>query len=200
MQSATSGDSITRCLRQVQLGQTGAEDRLLELVYAHLRRMAGQRMRRERTDHTLQPTALANEVYLRLVRSVKDVEWKDSDHFYATCGRVMRNVLVDYARRRKYEKVDIEFFPGVAITEQRSEELLALDQCLDRLAEVDPRGARVVELMSFEGLTQNEVAEALEISERTVKRDYTACRAWLRAEMAGMQSAGRAGSASPSAG
>jgi RNA polymerase sigma factor (TIGR02999 family) len=185
MHSATSGDSITRCLRQVQLGQSGAEERLLNLVYGHLRKMAGQRMRRERSDHTLQPTALANEVYLRLVNTVKNIEWKDSDHFYATCGRVMRNILVDYARRRKYEKVDLEFVPGVAITEQRSAELLALDQGLDRLAELDPRGARVVELMSFAGLTQIEVAEALGISERTVKRDYLACRTWLRAEMAG---------------
>jgi RNA polymerase sigma factor (TIGR02999 family) len=187
MYPAASGDSITRCLRQVQLGQTGAEERLLNLVYGHLRKMAGQRMRRERADHTLQPTALANEVYLRLIQTVKNIEWKDSDHFYATCGRVMRNILVDYARRRKYEKVDLEFIPGVAITEERSEQLLALDQCLDRLAAVDPRGARVIELTSFGGLTQAEVAEVLGVSERTVKRDYQACRTWLRAEMAGVR-------------
>src|SRR5262249_20680631 len=93
-------DGVTNCLRQIQRGHAGAENRLLDLVYDHLRHMAGQRMRTERSDHTLQPTALANEVWLNLVRSVRGVEWKDSHHFFATCGRIMRNILIDYARRR----------------------------------------------------------------------------------------------------
>jgi RNA polymerase sigma factor (TIGR02999 family) len=176
-------DSITICLRQIKLGHADAEARLLHLVYSHLRKMAGQRMRRERPDHTLQPTALANEVWLKLIHTVKGVDWQDSDHFYATCGRIMRNILIDYARRRRIEKIDIEFVPGIAITEQRSDELLALDAALDRLARFDPRGAQVIELISFAGFTRPEVAAALGTSERTVKRDYAACRAWLRSEL-----------------
>ncbi len=176
-------EGITRCLRQVQLGQAGAEERLLNLVYNQLRRMAGRRMGRERLDHTLQPTALANEVWIKLICAAKGVEWKDSNHFYATCGRIMRNILVDYARRRKFEKIDVELVPGLAITAHRSEELIALDAALDELARFDPRGAQVIESISFAGMTQQETAEALGISERTVKRDYSACRAWLRVHM-----------------
>jgi RNA polymerase sigma-70 factor, ECF subfamily len=176
-------EGITCCLRQVQRGEAGAEERLLELVYGQLRKMAGKKMRRERIDHTLQPTALANEVWLKLVRSAKEHEWKDTSHFYATCGCVMRNVLVDYARRKKYEKVDVELLPGLAISEQRSEEVLALDAALNRLSEFDPRGAQVVELIAFGGLTRTEAADTLGISERTVKRDYATCRLWLKAYM-----------------
>jgi len=137
-------------------------------------------MCRERDDHTLQPTALANEAWLRLIQTARRVDWRDCEHFYATCGRIMRNILIDYARRHKIEKVDLEMAPGIAINDQRSEELLALDVALDRLAGFDARGARVVELIFFGGLTYPEVAGVLGISERTVKRDYSACRTWLR--------------------
>jgi RNA polymerase sigma-70 factor, ECF subfamily len=176
-------EGITRCLKQVQLGEAGAEERLLILVYNQLRKMAGQRMRKERIDHTLQPTALANEVWIKLIRTARGTAWIDTNHFYATCGRIMRNLLVDSARKRKYEKVDVELVPGVAITEQRSEELLALDAAFERLAKFDPRGARVVELIAIVGLTQEETAQVLGISDRTVKRDYTACRMWLRDQL-----------------
>lgn len=176
-------EGITRCLKKIQLGEEGAEERLLTLVYNQLRKMAGQRMRKERIDHTLQPTALANEVWIKLIRTARGTAWIDSNHFYATCGRIMRNLLVDSARKRKYEKVDVELVPGVAITEQRSEELLALDEAFERLARFDPRGARVVELIAILGLTQQETAEVLGISDRTVKRDYTACRMWLRDQL-----------------
>ncbi len=176
-------EGITCCLKQVQLGEQGAEERLLTLVYNQLRKMAGQRMRKERSDHTLQPTALANEVWLKLIRTARGTAWIDSNHFYATCGRIMRNLLVDAARKRKYEKIDVELVPGVAITEQRSEELLALDVAFERLARFDPRGAQVVELIAIVGLTQQETAQVLGISDRTVKRDYTACRMWLRDQL-----------------
>jgi RNA polymerase sigma factor (sigma-70 family) len=96
---------------------------------------------------------------------------------------MMRNILIDYARRRKFEKVDLEFAPGIAITERRSDELLALDAALDRLAQFDPRGAQVIELISFTGMTQKEVAEALHLSERTVKRDFAAGRTWLKKQL-----------------
>ncbi len=176
-------EGITCCLKQVQLGEQGAEERLLTLVYNQLRKMAGQRMRKERIDHTLQPTALANEVWIKLIRTARGTAWIDSNHFYATCGRIMRNLLVDSARKRKYEKVDVELVPGVAITEQRSEELLALDAAFERLARFDPRGAQVVELIAIVGLTQQETAQVLGMSDRTVKRDYAACRMWLRDQL-----------------
>jgi RNA polymerase sigma-70 factor, ECF subfamily len=176
-------EGITRCLKQVQLGEQGAEERLLTLVYNQLRKMAGQRMRKERIDHTLQPTALANEVWIKLIRTARDTPWIDSNHFYATCGRIMRNLLVDSARKRKFEKVDVELVPGIAITEQRSEELLALDAAFERLAKFDPRGAQIVELIAIVGLTQQETAQVLGISDRTVKRDYAACRMWLRDQL-----------------
>jgi RNA polymerase sigma factor (TIGR02999 family) len=180
---AVPEEGITRCLKRVEGGEAGVEERLLTLVYNQLRKMAGQRMRKERIDHTLQPTALANEVWLKLIRTARDTPWIDSNHFYATCGRIMRNILVDAARRRKFEKVDVELVPGVAITEQRSEELLALDVAFERLAKFDPRGAKVVELIAIVGLTQQETAQVLGISDRTVKRDYAACRMWLRDQL-----------------
>lgn len=181
--SQVSNASLTCCLREVREGASGAEERLLNLVYQNLRRMAGQRMRRERPGHTLQPTALANEVWMKLIRSVKAADWKDSGHFYATCGRMMRNILVDYSRRRRFEQVDIELMPGIAVTEQRSEELLALDHALEKLARFDPRGAKVVELILFAGFTRAETAEVLGVGERTVKRDFAACQLWLRSEL-----------------
>ena len=177
--------SVTRCLAEVRQRRPGAEDRLLDLVYKNLRRMAGQKMRRERLDHTLQPTALSNEVYLKLLRTVREIEWKDSAHFYGICGRMMRNILVDHARRHDVEKRDVELFPGVAITYQRSEGLLSLDRSLDRLARFDPRGATAVELTYFLGFTQKEVALELKLAVRTVKRDLSACLKWLRADMGG---------------
>lgn len=179
----SDSEEISTCLREIHLGRPGAEARLLDRVYDHLRTMAGQRMRRERDDHTLQPTALANEAWLRLIQMARRADWAGNRHFYATCGRIMRNILIDYARRRKIEKVDLEMAPGIAINGRRSEELLELDAALDRLAGFDSRGAKVVELIFFGGLTYKEVAAVLKVSERTVKRDFAACRAWLRCEL-----------------
>ena len=145
--------------------------------------MAGQRLRRERADHTLEPAALANEVWLKLVRTAKGFEWKDSHHFFAACGRIMRNILIDHARRQQGEKISLEFVAGISINEGTAADLLALDSALERLGRFDPRGAKVLELITFAGFTQKEVAETLGISERTVKRDYAACRVWLREEL-----------------
>src|SRR5438874_2549067 len=158
-----SGHSITRCLRQIQSGQRGAEDRLLDLVYNQLRRMAGQRMRYERRDHTLQPTALANEVYLKLIGAARSIEWKDSAHFYATCAWAMRNILIDHARKRTGQQGRVELLPGIALTVERSMEFIALDDSLVRLARFDSRGAQVIELTFFLGLTQKEAAEVLAV-------------------------------------
>ena len=175
--------SLTHCLRAVRAGQPGAEERLFESIYGQLRRMAGQRMRRERPNHTLQPTALANEVVLRIIRTARTVEWKDSAHFYASCAQTMRHILIDHARKTKAHGAKIELFPGIAITPEKSEELLAMDVALEKLARLDPRAAQVIELIVFPGLTQEETAEALDVSVRTVKRDYAAGLAFLRRDM-----------------
>jgi RNA polymerase sigma factor (TIGR02999 family) len=179
----TETQSLTVCLRALHAGQPGAEERLLGIVYGRLRQMAGYRMRHERPDHTLQPTALANEVVLRLIRAARNVEWKDSAHFYASCAQTMRHILIDHARKNKNLKGKVELFPGVALSRQKSEELLAMDISLTRLAQTDPRGAQVIEMTVFLGLTQSEAAEALGVAERTVKRDYVACLAFLRNDL-----------------
>lgn len=189
---ANDGESdqhVTRYLRELQDRVPGAEDRLLQLVYERLRKMAGYRMRMERRDHTLQATALVNEVCLRLIRAAGSVEWRDSDHFYATCARMMRNILIDYARKKKVAGIEVELLPGVALTLQRSEWLISLDESLERLSRFDPRGAKIVELKVILGMTEAEIAESLKISVRTVKRDFSACRAWVRADMSGREAA-----------
>ena len=176
-------DSIAKCLTQIHKGEPGAEARLPDAIYEHLRKMAGNRMRRERNDHTLQPTALVNEVWLKLVRAARMPEVADNEHFYGICGRIMRNVLVDHARHVGPGTVGLELAPGLSVSGHRSEELLALDAALDRLARFDTRGAQVIELIFFLGFTRKEAAGTLKTSERTVKRDYATCMAWLRNEL-----------------
>jgi len=183
--AGVEAESVTRCLLEVRGGREGAEDHLLELVYKQLRKMAGIRMAKERKDHTLQATALANEVALKLIRCAREVEWEDSAHFYKTCSLMMRNILVDHARRKVQGLKVEDLLPGVAITKQISDEVLALDQSLKRLEQFDPRGAKVVELTQILGLRQEEVAIHLNYSLRTVKRDLRACLNWLRADMNG---------------
>lgn len=187
---ANEGDSdqhVTRYLKELRDRVPGAEDRLIQLVYDRLRKMAGYRMRMERRDHTLQATALANEVCLRLIRAAGSVDWRDTDHFYATCARMMRNILIDYARKKKIAGIEVELLPGVALTLQRSEWLISFDESLERLARFDPRGAKIVELKIILGMTEAEIAESIGISVRTVKRDFSACRAWVRADMSGRE-------------
>jgi RNA polymerase sigma-70 factor, ECF subfamily len=182
-------ERVTRCLDEVRKRIPGAEDRLMSLVYERLRKMAGYRMRQERPGHTLQATALANEVCVRLIRAAGSMEWRDSNHFYATCARMMRNILIDHARRKKNDGIEVELLPGIALTLQRSEWLVSFDESLDRLSRLDARGAKIIELKAILGLTEAEIAVALDIGERTVKRDLAACRAWLRADMNGRQAA-----------
>jgi RNA polymerase sigma factor (TIGR02999 family) len=192
--SGTLG-SVTICLKEVNEGRPGAEDRLLSLVYDRLRHLAGHKMRRERPEHTLQPTALANEAYIRLLRAIRETPWKDRSHFYATCAMTMRNILIDYARKRRMERVDIELVPGVAFTQQRSDWLIAFDESLDRLARFDARGAQIVQLTYFTGLTHKETAELLKLSTRTVKRDLSFCLMWIRRDMGDRKSQEAAGPA-----
>jgi RNA polymerase sigma factor (TIGR02999 family) len=177
---------ITTLLRAWRQGDEGAFERLTPLVYDELRRRARAYLRGERPNHTLQPTALVNEVYLRIVE-VDQVDWHDRAHFFALAARQMRRILVDSARARRYRKrgggaVAITFEERLAVAE-RGPDLIALDDALDLLAQDDERKARVVELRYFGGLTNEEIASALGISTDTVTRDWQMAKLWLRREL-----------------
>ena len=163
-----------------------ALERLVPIVYDELRRLAHYHMHGERAGHTLQTTALVNEVYLRLA-GIKGLQWRDRAHFFAMAGTLMRRVLVDYARRQGRDKrgggVAVISLDGQAITAAPSVDFEALDEALERLAGADPQQCRIVELRFFGGLSIEETAEALGISPATVKRDWTTARAWLHHEL-----------------
>jgi len=190
MGEGLSGTSdITRLLRAWSEGNKEALDRLTPLVHGELRRMARRLMAAQRLNHTLQATALINEVYLRLV-DVQQVSWQDRAHFFALCALAMRQILVDYARRRGSEKrggdqVSIELEESLASDSTNQIDLLELDEALNRLAKLDPRKSQVIELRFFGGLSVRETAEALKISPETVHRDWKFARAWLYGELSG---------------
>jgi RNA polymerase sigma factor (TIGR02999 family) len=172
-------------------GDREALERLVPLVYEELRRRAQRALAKERRGHTLQPTALVHEAYMRLVDQSR-VPWQNRFHFYAVSARAMRQVLVDHARRRLADKRDggTTFVPLSradleAATPPLSLDVLALDLALERLAGLDPRQAKLVELRVYGGLTIDEAAEALEVSSATVSRDWRHAEAWLHREMAG---------------
>lgn len=164
----------------------GTAEALVEQTYRELRRIAGRYMRTQRDDHTLQPTALVHEAYLRLARA-RGSGWKSRTQFVAVAASAMRCVLIDSARRRGAAKRDggarVTLVDGSAIDEPRPLDLLALDEALERLAAVDERAARVVELRFFGGLELALVAEVLDVSLPTVKRDWRFARAWLAREL-----------------
>jgi RNA polymerase sigma-70 factor (ECF subfamily) len=158
-------------------------------VYEELRHQAARYLRRERPGHTLQTTALINEAYLRLI-DAKDIHWQSRAHFFAIAANLMRRVLVDHARRRDADKrgganLRLTLDESIAVANEVDVDLLAIDQALDRLATIDPQQARVVELRFFSGLTVEETAAALGVSPKTVKRDWSVARAWLRREIDG---------------
>lgn len=178
---------VTRLLLAARDGEREAFDQLFPLVYDELRRMAGRQLSRERREHTLQPTALVNEAYLKLVDQTQ-VEWKSRAHFVGIAARAMRQILIDYARKRGAHKrgggweratLDEELI-GV---ESSLEELLALDAALNKLAEFDERLRRVVEYRYFGGLSEKEIGELLGVTPRTVERDWAKARAWLHKEL-----------------
>lgn len=176
---------VTLWLRRVSAGDQNAHARLLELVYRELHRRAAAHMRRERSGHVLQATALVNEAYMKLIG--RD-DWKDRAHFMGAASEAMRCILIDHARARKSarrggSRIHVELTDDLAVDLREPENLLALNSALDRLAQTDPRQARIVEMRFFAGMGEAEVAEALGISERTVKRDWAMARAWLRAEL-----------------
>jgi RNA polymerase sigma factor (TIGR02999 family) len=179
---------VTDLLVAMGRGEPSAIEHLMPLVHGELRRVARRQMRRERQGHTLQTTALVNEAFLRLV-DVRRVEFKDRAHFFALSARVMRRILVDHARARKYQKRGggIELLPleaARAIGTERSPDLLALDDALQALARLDARKSQVVELRFFSGLSVTETAEVLSISPETVNRDWRLAKVWLLRELA----------------
>ncbi len=179
---------VTRALQALSAGDRSALDRLLPLVYDHLHRVAEHELRRERVGHTLSPTALVHEAYLKLVQ-LDRITWEGRSHFFGAAASAMRRILISYARMQKadkrghgVERVPIE--DVVVVARERPADLLALDEALTRLADLHPRQAQVVELRFFAGLEIEEVADALGVSTPTVKRDWTAARAWLNRELA----------------
>jgi RNA polymerase sigma factor (TIGR02999 family) len=183
----TSGDNLTELLQEWREGDKAALDRLTLMVYDELRRIAHRYVQRERHGHTLQTTALVNEAYLRLAGQQK-VDWQNRAHFFAVTAQVMRHILIDHARRRRYAKHggEIQQVPmedASVMSEQRAAELIALDEALDELAKLDERKGRVVELRYFGGLSLEETAEVLDISLMTVRRDWRAAKAWLYRRM-----------------
>jgi RNA polymerase sigma factor (TIGR02999 family) len=175
--------NVTQLLVAWSEGDQTALDQLTPLVYDELRRLARAQLRNERPGHTLQTTALVNEAYLRLVDQ-RHVRWQNRAHFLAISAQLMRRILVDYARRRKFQKrgggaVQVTLGEAEAISDQRAPDLVALDEALAELAQMDPRRARVVELKFFGGLNIDETAGVLKISPTTVERDWTTAKAWL---------------------
>jgi RNA polymerase sigma factor (TIGR02999 family) len=178
---------VSRLLRDWGQGSTQARDELLPLVYRDLRRRAAAYLRQERPDHTLQPTALVHEAYLRLVEHNR-IAWKNRGQFFAVAAQLMRHILVDHARRRLaakrpdgVSKVVLDEFIGT--TELRNCDLLDLDQALNELTLMDARAGQIVELRYFGGLSEQEVADALSISRSSVSREWHIARRWLYGRM-----------------
>jgi RNA polymerase sigma factor (TIGR02999 family) len=181
------GEDITRFLQLWNQGDESALEKLTPLVYRELYRLAAGYMRREQPEHTLQATALVNEAYLRLI-DWKNVQWKNRGHFLGVAAQLMRRVLVDYARSRRYSKRGggarpVSLDEASPLAHDRLRILVDVDEALNRLAAIDPRRARVVELRYFGGLTVEETAEILDVSPITVIRNWNFAKAWLLREL-----------------
>jgi RNA polymerase sigma-70 factor (ECF subfamily) len=185
MQSSSA--NVTVLLKQISSGNQDAIAELVPLLYGELRKMASGYLQRERPGHTLQPTALVHEAYLRLVDQ-KAVEWQNRSHFFGVAAQQMRRILVDYARAHHAAKrggplPKLSLDESLAIPEERSGDLLELDEALTVLASMDPQQVRIIELRFFAGLTVEETADLLKISPATVKREWTTAKAWLAREI-----------------
>ncbi len=184
MQYEMDEAAVTVLLKELQQGSPAAADRLIPIVFRELRNLAEMYLRREKPGHTLQPTALVHEAYMRLVGD-QARDWQNRAHFVGVAASVMRRLLIDHARRKRAEKRQLPQStdsPG-GMTLQEADQLLNLNLALDRLEKSNPRYARVVELRFFGGLSVEEAAEVMQVSTMTVKRDWTAARAWLKQQM-----------------
>lgn len=180
---------ITEILKDWNNGSEDARDRLLPFVYAEMKRQARMIMSRERSDHTLQPTALVHEAFIRIAEQA-GIDWQDRRHFFGISSRVMRQILIDHARRHlsrkrggnliKFSLDDIQM-PA----EERAAAIIAVDEALERLANIDPQQAQIVEMRFFGGLTLDEIAKSFGVSQRTVSREWEIARLWLFREIQG---------------
>ena len=178
---------VTLLLGQLSQGKEEASEKLIPLVYSELRKLAGAYMRREPSDHTLQPTALVHEAYLKLVEQ-RSVNWQSRSHFFGIAAQLMRRILVDHARGHMRDKrgggaIPVPLDEALVFAPEQSSELVKLDESLERLAKLDPRQSKIVELRFFGGLTVEQTAEVLGISPKTVKRDWAVAKAWLHGDL-----------------
>jgi RNA polymerase sigma-70 factor (ECF subfamily) len=178
---------VTALLVEIANGNQAAQEKLVPLVYDQLKRLARRYMRRERAGHTLQTTALVHEAYLKLVGQ-HSPHWQSRDQFYGIAAQLMRRILIDHARRHLREKrggtqVILPLEEALAFTPEHSEDLLKLDEALDRLSKLDPRQGRIVELRFFGGLSVEETSRFLNVSPITVKRDWAVAKVWLYGEL-----------------
>ena len=184
--SELSGKPITQLLNELKSGDKEVLNDLLPLVYDELRRLAGSYLRKERANHTLQPTALVHEAYLRLVGQPRPVDWQNRAHFFGVAARLMREILIEYARSRNRQKRGGEFKTVIALDEavsfsgsEKQLDVLAVDEALSKLERLDERQARIVELKFFGGLNIEEIAEVLEVSPATIKREWSSAKLLL---------------------
>ena len=182
-----SPQGITQLLERWNQGDEGALDQLMPLVYDELHRLAGAYLRREHREHTLQPTALINEAYLKLIQQ-HNTRWQNRAQFYGVAAQLMRRILVDHARahyatKRGGDRINVSLKNIGAFGEQPDADLLALHDVLNRLAEIDPDQSRIVELRFFGGLTIEETAEVMHVSHSTVEREWKLAKAWLKREL-----------------
>lgn len=184
--SDSKTQEVTRLLNSLHAGNKQAADELIPLVYSEMRKLAAHYLKSEREGHTLQPTALVHEAFLKLVE--QETEWQNRNHFFAMAANLMRRILVDYARSYKAEKrggiadkVSLE--DAFVFVKEKPSEMLALDEALEELAKIDPRRAKVVELKFFGGLNHEEIAEVLGVHSNTVLRDWNLARAWLKTQL-----------------
>ena len=187
MAGQSDDDDVTGLLVQFRAGNRDAEDILFRIVYAELRRLASHYLHEERPDHTLQPTALVHEAYIRLI-GLHDIDWQDRSHFFAIAATTMRRILVDHARAQRACKREalhnaVSLEDALVVSPERAAEVIAVDEALDKFAQVDPRRAKVVEMLFFGGLSEEEITAVLDISVRTVKRDFKIAKDWLYAEL-----------------
>jgi RNA polymerase sigma-70 factor, ECF subfamily len=184
---AAPDSEASALLAAIGSGNEAAMDQFVPLVYDELRRLARRHLAGQRRGHTLQTADLVSEAYLKLV-NVKGAGWKDRLHFFAVASQAMRSVLVDYARRRSYAKrggnpLRVSLSEADGVFEQQTAEVVAVDEALSRLAALDPRKAQIVELRYFGGLSVEETAHLLDLSSRTIKREWRWARAWLHREL-----------------
>ncbi|MGA2534957.1 MAG: sigma-70 family RNA polymerase sigma factor [Terracidiphilus sp.] len=183
----SESQEVTLLLSALTHGDEGAASKLMPVVYNELRRLAGSYMRRERSDHTLQATALVHEAYIKLIDQ-RSVNWQSRAHFFGVSAQLMRRILIDHARGHTREKrggdqKKVSLEDVVLFAERQADELLAVDDSLNALAKIDPRQARVVELRFFGGLSVEEAADVLGVSPKTIKREWSVAKAWLAADL-----------------